>query len=374
MKLFYISLEFADKKIGVHDKILGQCKAFAKYNFEVEYIHIFENKLQAKNINTSEIEMLGCIKNILQISFKAYFLILKYINQKVPRIIYLRSNFHDPFLLYFLKYAKNKASIIYEIPTYPYDNEYNKKTFFYRKLLSVDKFFRKFVKKHIKFIVTYTSHSKIFGVKAIKIENGISIEKFRKKKYQPFENKLFILAVANLSNWHGYDRIIEGMKNYYSDTQNTIEVYFNVIGYGTEYYKLKDLIKDSALENYIKFYGVKQSEELDYFFDSAHVGIDVLGMHRRGYNEAASLKAREYCARGLPFVSSVEDSDFKTNFKYVLKIAANDSPVNINEVINFYTTFENSNYINDMHKYAEKNLTWTIKIKSVVAEIHKILK
>ena len=90
-------------------------------------------------------------------------------------------------------------------------------------------------------------------------------------------------------------------------------------------------------------------------------------------NSGATLKLREYCARGLPFIYAYNDSDF-INFKYSLKIENNETLVNINEVIDFYNSIKNENYIKEMREYAEKNLTWYAKMKPIIEKINKLSK
>lgn len=72
----------------------------------------------------------------------------------------------------------------------------------------------------------------------------------------------------------------------------------------------------------------------------------------------------EYCAREIPFVYAYNDLDFN-NFKYSLKIE-NDKISNIEKVIEFYDSIKNGNYIEEMRKYAEENLTWNKKMKPVI--------
>ena len=105
--------------------------------------------------------------------------------------------------------------------------------------------------------------------------------------------------MANLSFWHGYDRMIKGLYNYYQNNNN-FPVFLKFIGDGPEKQKLMFLVEKLKLQQYVSFKGKVDGKELDVHFDGMHIGIDVLGMFRRGFNESSSLKAREYCARGIP--------------------------------------------------------------------------
>lgn len=65
------------------------------------------------------------------------------------------------------------------------------------------------------------------------------------------------------------------------------------------------------------------------------MGIGSLGRHRSGITHIKTLKNREYAARGLSFVYSEIDSDFEGK-PYILKVPADESPVDIDQIINFH--------------------------------------
>ena len=88
-------------------------------------------------------------------------------------------------------------------------------------------------------------------------------------------------------------------------------------------------------------------------------------MFRRVFNENCSLKAREYCARGLPFISSSLDSDFDPNFKFRFKCEVNENPIDINSVIKFYKQLNwNTEKQDKLISFAVEHLSWK-KIKRV---------
>ena len=70
---------------------------------------------------------------------------------------------------------------------------------------------------------------------------------------------------------------------------------------------------------------------LDQLFSKADMGIGSLGRHRSGITHIKTLKNREYAARGIPFVYSEIDADFD-HCNYVLKVPANETPINIHGI------------------------------------------
>jgi hypothetical protein len=97
------------------------------------------------------------------------------------------------------------------------------------------------------------------------------------------------------------------------------------------------------------------------------MGIGSLGRHRVGIQQIKTLKNREYAARGIPFIYSETDSDFDDK-PYVLKAPANDLPIDIPKIIDFYkklsmSPIEIRNSILD--------LSWNHQMKHVINEIYK---
>jgi hypothetical protein len=136
---------------------------------------------------------------------------------------------------------------------------------------------------------------------------------------------------------------------------------------------LKKLTKTLELSKFVIFHGPKHGEELDSLLDKAHAAIGSLGSHRKGLCAAAPIKTREYCARGIPFVISYDDVDFPDDFPYMLKVPADESPVDIEQILQFYDRIKEKEFVKEMREYAEKNLSWEVKLKPVIDEINRLL-
>ena len=229
---------------------------------------------------------------------------------------------------------KYGAKVVMEIPTYPYDSEYEAQGM--NKQIIFDRLFRKSLAKQLDAIVTFSDYDHIFGQKTIKISNGIDFESVKmKSRINDTSKELNLIGVAEIHEWHGFDRLIKGLAEYYSKTQDYI-VKFHVVGYffSAEIEKgFKRIITDNHMENYVILYGKKHGEALDYLFDKCDFGIGSLGRHRVGIDKIKTLKNREYAARGIPFIYSETDSDFDQK-PYVLKVPADETPIDINSIIN----------------------------------------
>ena len=173
--------------------------------------------------------------------------------------------------------------------------------------------------------------------------------------------------MAEIHNWHGFDRIVNGLANYYTKKQNYI-IRFHVVGYffSSEIEnEFKNTIQKNHMEEYVILYGKKHGEELDRIFDKCDFGIGSLGRHRVGIDKIKTLKNREYAARGIPFIYSETDSDFDTQ-AYVLKAPADESPINIYDIIEFYRN--NSMSSKDIRN-SIKELSWEHQMEKVINEV-----
>ncbi len=193
----------------------------------------------------------------------------------------------------------------------------------------------------------------------IVIPNGISLQNIPVITRKAAVGEEFhVVGLANVSLWHGYDRMIEGLNRY----SGPVKVYFHIIGEGLELPNLRLLAKKYGLEERVIFHGHMRGNELNSIMDNYHIAIGALGIHRIGIREAATLKSREYCSRGIPFIEDTIDGDFK-DFPYRYQIEPEESPIDVGKLIEFFNGFASDDYPRKMREYAEQNLTWESKMK-----------
>ena len=221
------------------------------------------------------------------------------------------------------------------------------------------------MKKYIDRIVTFTNDEEIFGIKTISINNGISLEDISiiKKDKKEDKNKINFIGVAGISFWHGFDRMLLAMVEYYKKTPKK-EVIFYIVGDGDKVVidSLKKIVKDNNLEKYVRFYGYKFGKELDEIYNKADIAVGSLGAFRKNIQVGSALKVREYCAKGLPFILSEEDTCIKEVFMY--KIINDETIFDIEEIIEWYNNLKVS--AEEIREYTKNNLTWDIQMKRVV--------
>jgi len=214
------------------------------------------------------------------------------------------------------------------------------------------------------------NHSKNLHKPHITIGNGINVGLYPLRKLDQKGKILHLLFVANVSRWHGIDRIIRGIHEY----KNRHFFYLHIVGDGKEIPNLKKLVDNLHLSKQVIFHGFKSGTELDSLFDTCHIAVGSLGLHRIGLSESSTLKIREYCARGIPWIIACKDPDFPDDFPYILRVPPDESPIDIESVVHFaQKVCSDPDHPKKMRKYAEENLDWSIKMKKLKGFLESLI-
>ena len=327
-KVLFLIFHGFDPNNGISKKISYQVDAFKKCGMNVHLCYMDEKDTKKRIIDGDVIADYG----------NGFSAISNYVKKNQIDLVYIRSN-HNANLFTINMVKKMKAygaKVVMEIPTYPYDIEYKAQGI--SRQIFQDKIFRNQLAKYLDAIVTFSDFDKIFGQRTIKISNGIDFDSVKMKTtINDTSKELNLIGVAEIHEWHGFDRIVRGLADYYSKPQDYL-VEFHVIGYFFSKEiedEFRKIISDNHMENYVILYGKKHGTELDNLFDKCDFGIGSLGRHRVGIDKIKTLKNREYAARGIPFMYSETDSDFDPK-PYVLKAPADESPIEIQRIIDFY--------------------------------------
>nr|WP_320038349.1 glycosyltransferase family 1 protein [uncultured Bacteroides sp.] len=368
MKILFLVFHGFSEVSGISKKIFNQVKGLRDAGHHVDLCHydILPNGHRCRMINNEIFEDYGCGKMASLKKRVFYNSIYRYILKENIKLVYMRSDHNaNPFTIHFLQKLKRQGiRVIMEIPTYPYDQEYKGFSYKEQMELKMDQLFRPSLAKRLFRISTFTDYDSIFGAQTIKISNGIDfstipLKQTLRKQPSPFN----LIGVAEVHYWHGYDRVMAGIGEYYKQN-NSREVFFHIvggIGEDSEMPVFKEIIKKYGIEKQIIFHGQLFGKALDDVFEEADFGIASLGRHRSGITNIKTLKNREYAARGIPFIYSEIDTDFES-MPYVLKAPADESPIDINQILNFY---DNCKLYPVEIRDSVKNLSWEIQMKKI---------
>ena len=230
-----------------------------------------------------------------------------------------------------------KAKILYEIPTYPFKKELTSRWFDYplwwKEYLCMLR-----IHRYVDRIVTVSDDEVICGVPTIRMMNGIDLGTVRPIKPAPEDGAIHVVGVASITRWHGYDRFLEGLGEYYRSGGRR-NIVLHLVGTGTKKTMggLRRLVERYRLADRVIFHGYRTGEELDRIYDRCHLGLIALATQDKDIHRHSTLKSREYLAKGLPTVSTgITDVFENRDYKYNLRLPSDTVCVNMQDIVSFY--------------------------------------
>lgn len=368
----YILYDKLDDK-GINKKITFQIKAFQKKGIKID-------TFEMKNKYLPLFQLLARFpySNILP-----QWIIPN--NLSCYDFIYLR---RPGYMNYsFIKWVQKikklfpEIKIIMEIPSYPYEQEYSKIKDI--PFFLMDKHAQLKLKESIDYITTPAIKEEFNGVQMLHrntllIRNPYDFDRISLKKYDLYFKEIGIAIVARFCPWHGYERLIYGLKQYYEKSSNQI-VHLHFVGDGREVERYKQLVNKLDINQYVTFYGFLEQEQICNIYNKCHIAADVFGGYKKGMRYSCSLKTREYLAVGLPIITAVEldISNYEELKKYILQFSNDDTPVDINKVVSFYNKIYDIQNSEELQKIgihiresAKKYLNYSDSMDSVIQCIY----
>ena len=204
-----------------------------------------------------------------------------------------------------------------------------------------------------------------YGKPAVNIDNGVSVDTLPLRDPAADPDTIHILALASMSYWHGYDRLIRSLAAYTGDQK--IVVHMVGGNDGGMLPQWQELAAELKLEDRIVFHGKMYGEELTKMFDLCDVGINSLALFRKNLDATSELKVREYAARGLPFVCSVEDPAFRfAEEEFWIRVSNDETIPDMQRIVDFALKMRADRaHHHKLRAYAEKYMTWEGQYASI---------
>ncbi len=268
-----------------------------------------------------------------------------------------------------VKKRNPKVKIVMELPTYPYDKEYETRKFPVA-LLMRDRYNRERMQGVVDRIANIEPADSIFGLPVLKISNGINVDTVPKR--EPVSEDLstiHLCAVAVFSFWHGYERLIEGLSRYY-ENGGTRNIVCHFVGNGPELPGYQGLIAEKKLEKHVVFHGYLEGKALDEIYNLCTLTVGSLGCYKKDIFFSSELKSRDAVARGIPSVIGCKTDIFSPDqFAYYLEFPNNDSALDFFEIVRFHDTVYRDGQkkvIDAIRVYAKKTVNTDIAMKEVI--------
>lgn len=345
---------------GILEKINKQIDEFEKNDFHI-----------TKHINGKR-NIFHLLRNLMPFWSEQYFK-TKNINWKNFDFAYIRKGaVLDKSVVQLVKKAKVQNPdiiIILEIPTYPYLDEFN--GLVKLDIMVKEKRWAQKLSNYVDKVVTYSDDQEIFGIECINISNAYEFLPMEFENENP-EQPINLLGVASLCFYHGYDRLIEGLHNYYMDAkdQDRKAVTFTLVGDGPVLKKYQKMVADYQLENVVYLKGRKKLSELPEYYKAAEIGVDSLARHRSGVSYNSSLKGKEYLAKGLPIISGVTTDLDERELPFYYRVSSDETPIEISDIVDWYQSLlENTTrkqLSEEIYSYGKNNFTFDKTFSPVI--------
>lgn len=391
MKLIYLTFqEDAMLYMGVTRKIAWQAHAFEKLGYEVTY-SLWKGRdyrfITGKNVETKAIAGgHGLMRQFSKV-------VQDYLATHHFDVVYMRLDRISFDVIHLCETARANGAkrVIIEMPNYPYIMDYMKSVNQVQPLSSrftarlkvwgtaaEDRLAGPKLRGLVDAVALIGNKAtSFFGVPAMNISNGIDVDAMSAVPPKSNNNEIVIVGVAGTLWWQAYDRILVGMHDYkeHKSGEDPSIRFILVGGDAKEMPEFRALIHRYGLDNDVECPGFKNGAELDDIYARADLGASKLGCYRRGLQACSSLKAREYCAKGLPFIYTCEDSIEEEQVKFALQVPNDSTPVDMTVVVRFVGKCRaNQNLADEERAFARSHFDWQSILKQVLefAESAKI--
>jgi glycosyltransferase involved in cell wall biosynthesis len=372
MKIAYINFILSRSVLGLDKKIREQSRC-APGNIDFYLLNRF------KDINHGQIKFVKIKGRILPYNYvlQKFLLIEKSIPLRNYDYVVLRYPFADKSCIRFAKeydvISEHHSYEIHELKA----NLINKsstriKLISFVRLLLEYRYGTKY-REQCKGIIAVTDEIRCKEVAKVKkylpsiaISNGVDVDAIKMTSYRPLRkrNLNMIFVASNPLPWHGLNRILTSIEKY----EGAYDITVHIVG------DMKSSTMNALSKGKTIYHGVKDGIELDEIYARSNVAISTLALHLKNLKEAASLKTREYTARGIPFILAYDDPDLAEvdeQRKFFLKFANDNEIVDIDRIVDFLVRIakrykepdELSQY---MREYAFHRMDWGVKMKKYV--------
>ena len=198
--------------------------------------------------------------------------------------------------------------------------------------------------------------------------NGIGKDRIqlRRKEYLDHPDELHILGVAVLCDYHGFDRIVKAIYEWHQNHSSPI--FFHIVSGdrpNVEVDKMKQYVVNHNIQEFVIFHGGKTTAQIYDLYGKCDLAVGSLGLFRVGLKSASTLKLREYCLAGIPFVYSGIDSDFPLSLPFCFNVSNDES---VDSIINVFEEFSEKRKLftdEDIRQYALDHLVYEAKLKKI---------
>lgn len=195
-----------------------------------------------------------------------------------------------------------------------------------------------------------------YGIPCVEFGMGVDVDNYKKHNYTGSKRDLHLLMVGCDSVYHGTDRIINSVCQYYQKPISDRKVYLHLVGDILS--KDQTLIKKVNLGDKIICYGRRYGKELDAIFDTCNIALGPLAQHRIQKKDTG-LKTKEYFARGIPYLYTGQEVRIEDDYPYICQLNDDESIIDLYDIFSFYDKICNDKTLEgNMRNKARQVFSW----------------
>lgn len=376
--LFTSAIDFtSSSSLGISSKVISQAKAAEEVGHDVLISKDYGRETRIERPGSGEVLATYVWEGG---SRKGKYAFLRdWIIANRVQVLIVRFDHLDSVFCSFSKAVRSGGTVVaIEFPTFPFESERDarhRRLFDSKRYLSyiahrayarVESRRSKHAQLYFDYAITYLEDQTIWNVPNITYDNGIDLASIPLRSNREPDGVIKLIAVAKFALHHGMDRLIRGMARY----EGSRKVHLTLVGIGAESGALERLVRECGVSDMVTFAGIVVGKDLDKQFDNADIAIGSLGLHRIGITLGSTMKAREYCARGMPFVYSFPEKGFNGDEQFALKLSNDDAPIDIDTIISFADEMAADTKVRQkMRQFAEDHFDWKVQMNKVLTTL-----
>lgn len=373
MKILSVNLWY--EKYG--HKTLAQLKSFSSFGYDTYAATIIETDKELRceiyritdgSSETAESESIpkeafgaayfGAFRYLFDYAADNGFDIV-YMRRLMSKIMYAGPHF---------KHLSKHCSIVYEIPTFPFDVPSG---FLYAIRDRLEMASYRLCKKYISVTSCCLYQHGKPDADWLLFENGIDISNYTIHQAPPLDSddsEINMLMIANMQSWHRSERILYAIKNYKGPRRIHLIV---ASPKSDEYSSMQELAASLNIDGMIEFNDFLPISRINEIAGNCHLAVGQLSGSEYGIMETHAIKHKDYCALGLPMFSTCTDTSFPDDYPYFLFLKDTDADIDMDIIIRWYEDIRSNHpgYRTEMYEYAGKNLQYNGYVEEIIKRI-----
>lgn len=266
------------------------------------------------------------------------------------------------------KHLSKHCSIVYEIPTFPFDVPANK---LYALRDRLEMLIYRSCKKNISVTSCCLYQHGRPDDDWLLFENGIDISNYTIHDVPPLDEPdgtVNMLMIANMQSWHRSERILHALKDY----TGTHKLHLIVASPESDEYKaMQRLANELGVAEIIDFNDFLPISKINEIAENCHLAVGQLSGSEYGVMETHAIKHKDYCALGLPMFSTCSDTSFPDDYPYYYFIKETDAPIDLDAIIKWYENIRETHpgYRKEMYDHAKKSLQYHAYTQEIIRRI-----